>query len=183
MKSVILPAELNEPSASTKRSHEDEKMEIETSTSSKKICSSTSTGGENSTETVVSVEHILNFPLPGGSGCVCHVKMYKGADDIKLNDLCEFVGFLSQDPLLPSNDGYESVAEAQTHNPPASLIPRIHCVGWKRLTHCNPLVGTQKFTSEKMKYLRGELLIVLTQILFGDKLAAEYLLYHLISSV
>lgn len=172
---------------STKRPHEEETMETdETSTCSHKK-TSTSKSNENSNSAAVSVEHILNFPLPNSSGRVCHLKIYKDSDDIKLNDLCEFVGFLSLNPVLSHesyhNGEFDNPVEVQTHNPPPSLVPRIHCVGWKRLAHNNPLVGNQKFSQEKMRCLKGELLVVLTQILLGDKLAAEYLLYNLISSV
>lgn len=136
----------------------------------------------------LSVDSILNFPLPGSSGKVCHLKIYAESEDLKLNDFCEFVGFLSLDPIL-SHESYHSgefdnQMEVQTHNPPPSLVPRIHCVGWRKLTHNNPLLeNSEKFSCEKMRYLKGILLVVLTQILLGDHLAAEYLLYHLISSV
>lgn len=181
------------PSQSTnKRTHEEENMDTdETATEkhaeTKKPCNNTTTAGESSNQASVSIDHILNFPLPGNNGKVCHLKMYKEADDLKLNDLCEFVGFLSLDPILSHetyhNGEFDNPMEVQTHHPPPSVVPRIHCVGWKKLAHNNPLVGTQKFSHGKMKYLKGELLVVLTQILFGDRLAAEYLLYHLISSV
>lgn len=158
---------------------------METDETNKKACKITPT---NTNETIVSVDHILNLPLPGSSGKVCHLKIYKDSENLKLNDLCEFLGFLSLDPVL-SHESYhnggefDNPIEIQTHNPPPALVPRIHCITWRKLTHSNPLVGNQKFSSEKMKYLKGELLVVLTQILFGDRLAAEYLLYHLISSV
>lgn len=173
------------PESSTKRSHEDENMETD-HTTNKKACKTTPST-QNPNQTTVSVNHILNHPLPGSSGKVCHLKIYKDPETLKLNDLCEFVGFLSLDPILSHesyhNGEFDNPMEVQTHNPPPSLVPRIHCVTWKKLAHNNPLVEGQTFSQEKMKFLKGELLVVLTQILLGDKLAAEYLLYHLISSV
>lgn len=182
-----MPAE--QTTSCVKRPREEESMETdetcaEADTTNKKTCKSSA---EKSNQATVSVDYILNFPLPGSSGKVCHLKVYKDMDDFKLNELYEFVGFLSLDPIL-SHESYHSgefdnPMEVQTHNPPPSLVPRIHCVGWKKLTHNNPLVETQKFSCEKMGFLKRELLVVLTQVLLGDRLAAEYLLYHLISSV
>lgn len=156
-------------------------------TTNKKACTGSSTAGGNLSESTVSMDHILNFPLPGRPGKVCHVRMYTETEDLKLNDLCEFVGFISFNPILSYEcyqlEEFDNPAEVQTHNPPPSVVPRIHCVGWKKLKHCNPLVGAKKFSNDRMMYLKGELLVVLTQILLGDKLAAEYLLYHLISNM
>lgn len=64
--------------------------------------------------------------------------------------MIEVVGFLSVDPALsgefqPETDALleplsESEAEILTHNPPPSLVPRLHAVYVKKLNHCNPLV-------------------------------------------
>lgn len=180
-----------------KRVHEDETMETDSSngagttagtSTNKKSCGQNCFRHiTNSNKILPSVDHILNFPLPGSMGKVCHLKIYKDSETIKLNDLCEFVGFLSLDPLL-SHESYhgeqfDNAMEVQTHNPPPSLVPRIHCVTWKKLKHSNPLVENIKFSQEKMKILKKELLVVLSQLLLGDQIAAEYLLYHLISTV
>jgi hypothetical protein len=134
---------------------------------------------------VVSQEHLLNFPIPDSSGKVCHLKVYKDADLLKLNSVWEFVGFLSVDPILANHDVDEEMndVEFQTHNPPPSLVPRIHCVSFRTLTHSNPLVTADKMSPDRMKIVQKELLIVLTQLMLGDEVAAEYLIYHLISEV
>jgi hypothetical protein len=134
---------------------------------------------------VVSQEHLLNFPIPDSSGKVCHLKVYKNADLLKLNSVWEFVGFLSVDPILANHDVDEEMndVEFQTHNPPPSLVPRIHCVSFRTLTHSNPLVTADKMSPDRMKIVQKELLIVLTQLMLGDEVAAEYLIYHLISEV
>lgn len=194
-KSVLLPSQLNDTvSSSSKRSHRDDvgmDTDEECTLSparAKRACTSPSSAvKENCGQTAVSVDHILNFPLPSKSGKVCHIKIYKNPEYFKLNGLYEFVGFLSLDPLLSHEnyhqDEFDNIMEVQTHNPPPSLVPRVHCVDWKKLVHGNPLVETGRFSRERKKYLSGELLVVLTEVLLGDKLAAEYLLYHLISAV
>lgn len=64
--------------------------------------------------------------------------------------MIEVVGFLSVDPALsgefqPEKDPLldpqtETEVETITHNPPPSLVPRLHAVYVKKLDHCNPLV-------------------------------------------
>lgn len=64
--------------------------------------------------------------------------------------MIEVVGFLSVDPALSGefqqekdpllDPEIESDAETITHNPPPSLVPRLHAVYIKKLEHCNPLV-------------------------------------------
>ncbi|GBP15443.1 Mini-chromosome maintenance complex-binding protein [Eumeta japonica] len=80
----------------------------------------------------------------------------------------------------------ESEAEIITHNPPPSLVPRIHAVYVKKLDHYNPLVvdNFDKGTVlNEANAAREHLLKALTELLVGDKLAAEYLICHLISCV
>lgn len=100
--------------------------------------------------------------------------------------MVEVVGFLSTDPILshPSyhNGEDDNEMEIQTHNPPPSLVPRIHCVDFRKITDCNPLVNVYDLSTE-METLRKDLHLVLTQLLLGDELAADYLICHLISSV
>lgn len=64
--------------------------------------------------------------------------------------MIEVIGFLSVDPSLSGefrleNNSFlepesETEAEIITHNPPPSLVPRIHAVVVKKLEHCNPLL-------------------------------------------
>lgn len=64
--------------------------------------------------------------------------------------MIEVVGFLSVDPALSGefasekNSLLEPVSETEaeiiTHNPPPSLVPRLHAVYVKKLDHCNPLI-------------------------------------------
>ncbi|KAK4877050.1 hypothetical protein RN001_009556 [Aquatica leii] len=134
----------------------------------------------------VSREHLLNFPFREQHGKVCHVKLYKDSEKIKLNDVVEVVGFLSVDPILTDfncEDDCVNEMEIQTHNPPPSLIPRVHCVSIKKVPHSNPLLDANVLNADRIRYIKKDLHIVLTQLLLGDTLAAEYLIYHLISKV
>lgn len=62
--------------------------------------------------------------------------------------MIEIVGFLSVDPALSyhwngnSHDENEinPDSEVLTHNPPPSLVPRIHAIHIERMKHYNPLV-------------------------------------------
>ncbi|XP_013134505.1 PREDICTED: mini-chromosome maintenance complex-binding protein [Papilio polytes] len=145
---------------------------------------------------VVSREHLLNFPLPDVPSKSCIVKIYDESENLKLNDMIEVIGFLSVDPSLsgefrPENNSFlepesETEAEIITHNPPPSLVPRIHAVVVKKLEHCNPLLKEtfdQAKVLEEASSAREHLLKALTELLLGDELAAEYLICHLIASV
>ncbi|XP_076461198.1 mini-chromosome maintenance complex-binding protein-like [Babylonia areolata] len=140
----------------------------------------------------------LNFPLPGEKGPACLVKVYGDGDALKVNDMIEVVGILSVDPSLAefSSDQDEqdmamSAAERAVHTPPPSLVPRLHAVLIQKMTHNNPFLP-QDLTGQHQAVMsvqgeaeaaRRELLSVLEQAVFGDQLAAEFLLCHLISSV
>lgn len=99
--------------------------------------------------------------------------------------MIDIVGFLSVDPKLIVNspdDELDTDIESLTHNPPPSLVPRIHCIAFKKIDGYNPLLK-EITLEESMSTLKHGVMTVLTQLLFGDELAAEYLLCHLISSV
>ncbi|KAJ8014333.1 hypothetical protein DPEC_G00039150 [Dallia pectoralis] len=148
----------------------------------------------------------LNFPLPGEGGPACLVKVYENLDSFKLNDMLEVCGILSVNPLLsvlgeekdPSaflldpTQSMETLEEQRAHDPPASLVPRLHMLYARPLQHNNPLLppgsaeDQSAFVSSflvEMASVRAELLAYLTHVLLGDALASEYLLLHLISSV
>ncbi|CAH0551417.1 unnamed protein product [Brassicogethes aeneus] len=174
-----------------KRSLEDEEMETEVVKNSelyKKQCTEEkieATSSDKGNSSVVSKEHILNFPLPDRMGKKCHVKVYDETNTLKLNDTVEIVGFLSCNPFLATinEEEDESRMEIESSHPPASIVPRIHCVKYKKIIHLNPLVTSQNLTSERMLFLKKELMILFTQLLLGDDLAADYLICNLISDV
>ena len=147
----------------------------------------------------------LNFPLPNECGPACLVHIYDQESTFKVNDMVEFIGVLSVDPGLavfsdhgmadnvqetlgPSPEDLITPEEQAVHHPPPSLVPRLHVLASHPLTHSNPCVPSdiKRQSSTIMPQLamvRGELLSVLTQVMYGDCLAAEYMLLHLVSSV
>lgn len=70
-------------------------------------------------------------------------------------------------------------AEVNTHNPPASLVPRLHAVKIIELT--KPEIPNAPEIISKAQLIRDDLHLILTQLLFGDHLAANYLICHLLS--
>ncbi|KAM9726909.1 mini-chromosome maintenance complex-binding protein [Menidia menidia] len=153
-----------------------------------------------------SASHLdLNFPLPGEKGPSCLLKVYEEWDSFKLNDTLEVYGILSVSPalsaladekdasssLLDPSESMETAEEQRVHSPPASLVPRLHMLHFKRLEHNNPLLPHTSLqnsaflssTLSEMASVRAELLSYLTHVLLGDALAAEYLILHLISNV
>lgn len=174
---------------SVKRAVEDEEMEtepIETKPqTSKKQCTqenqpSISSEVKNS---IVLREHSKSFPLPERSGKKCQIILYDNYDELKLNDLVELVGFLSFNPASQACIEEEDESKFGVHQPPVSIVPRIHCVKYKKVIHNNPLVKDEVLPTERMQFLKKELMIVLTQLLLGDTLAAEYLICNLVSEV
>ncbi|XP_018304208.1 mini-chromosome maintenance complex-binding protein isoform X1 [Mycetomoellerius zeteki] len=139
--------------------------------------------GSAKVQSVLSEDHILNFPIPIDGGKACIVKLYNGTV-LKLNQVIDVIGFISLDPLLStiqSSDDEMNEAEIQTHNPPTSLVPRLHAVKIIELTK-SKIVNAPEIIS-KAQLIRGDLHIILSQLLFGDTLAADYLICHLLSTV
>ncbi|XP_045470802.1 mini-chromosome maintenance complex-binding protein [Harmonia axyridis] len=178
--------------SSQKRSlEEDAKMDIDLATTNvsqagKRQCNS-SLNQPPPNKMDMSTEYLLNFPIEDKNGKACLVKIYKNEKEIKLNEVYEFIGFLSVDPKL-SHEIYcgeesEGNLEDQVHNPPPSLIPRLHCVTFRKSNHGNPLVCSENLKEFNFDHIRKEIMIAFTQLMLGDELAAEYLLYHLISEV
>lgn len=81
-------------------------------------------------------------------------------------------------------DFNEDMLEKIAANPPASLIPRIHAIFVRAVKNVNPLLNIELPNSdEDSLQVMEDLKKVLTNILFGDELAAKYLMCHLISNV
>lgn len=150
----------------------------------------------------------LHFPLPDETGVPCLVKVYESLADVKLNAVIEVVGILSVDPSLaeftqtskPSGSeemvglSPDEVMEVEhlAKNPPPSLVPRIHAVWIKKLSHNNPCLPYELAVGcrapdtsvlSDVSGLREPVLSVFEHALLGDQLAAEFLLCHLASSV
>ncbi|GFR78750.1 mini-chromosome maintenance complex-binding protein [Elysia marginata] len=157
---------------------------------------STDAGNKASTPRLPS----LNMPLPDEQGVPCIVRVYSSDVELKATSDIEIVGILCMDPRLASafDDEDESgdiadKEELRAHEPPASLVPRLHALVIRHLEHNNPSLPPQ-VESDRYKQvfsdlmvdvssLRLELLSILEHALLGDRLAAEYLLCQLISGV
>lgn len=138
----------------------------------------------------LSKEFFLNSPISDRPSKACVVRFYDDVSDLALNDVLEVIGFISMDPLLcgsnqPANE-FDNFDEVCAKNPPPSLIPRIHVIAHKKLTHLNPILHDGqgiKFTDQLMKEAAKDVRIMLTQCLMGDTVAANYLFCHLVSTV
>jgi len=125
----------------------------------------------------------LNLPLPASHGKASIVKLYDVKDgDIKLNDVIEVVGIVSLDPNLAVPDVDDEMGSSPSL-PPPSLVPRLHALTFTHLSHNNPLLPSLPPFPPVNEVARVELLHILTTCMLGDKLAADYLLLHLISKV
>jgi hypothetical protein len=158
----------------------------------------------NSAEGPKGMSSSLNHPVPGEKGPSCIVHVYNKCEDIKLNDIIEFVGIVSVQPSFASfpedksedsnhmalaPDSFMSEEEQASHYPPTSLVPRLHCVFYQHLKHSNPSIpldineNISETLLPQVVKVRDDLLAILKNLLHGDSLAAEYLLLHLVSSV
>jgi len=72
----------------------------------------------------------------GGPSLCCLVKLYESARPLKLNDVAEFVGVLEADPSVGADGAQLDMFdgdEALGRHPPASKVPRLHCLAWRAL--------------------------------------------------
>lgn len=139
---------------------------------------------------VLSTEYILNSPIADRPGKACMAKVYGSFDQFTLNEIVEVTGFLSVNPSLDGThieaNEFENLSEIQSNNPPPSLVPRLHIVHCRALKHTNPLLDPMESyakLTEPFADTINDILLVLTQCLLGDAVAAEFLLCHLISTV
>uniref|UniRef100_A0A182PU86 Mini-chromosome maintenance complex-binding protein n=1 Tax=Anopheles epiroticus TaxID=199890 RepID=A0A182PU86_9DIPT len=204
------PSEQNSRTT-TKRSHEDaaDDMEVDGTATTVEGCNSLavangskkrSTGGDGTPSkpaptAVLSADYLLNSPIANRPGKACLVKLYRDYDDWSLNTVIEVVGFLSVDPALDGSgdttgldEFVDDLSEHQATHPPPSLIPRLHAISVRKLPHTNPLLlrdvnAVPSLDDVSAETTYKDLHNLFTQCLFGDGVAADYLLCHLVSSV
>ncbi|XP_059608314.1 mini-chromosome maintenance complex-binding protein [Phlebotomus argentipes] len=131
----------------------------------------------------LSHEYLVNSPLPDRPSRACLTKIYSNFDAFRLNTVVDVLGFLSVDPSLDGSD--EEVSNPEEHlarNPPPHLIPRLHAISVREVLQMNPFLQ-QIPSGENFQDISRDVLMMLTQCLFGDELAARYLFAHLISSI
>lgn len=174
---------------------ESDQMEIDSDAFRAKKLNQSGTEPEKKTNTNnsnLSREYLLNSPIVDRPTNACLLKFYDDTVKVSLNDLLDVVGFVSLDASLCGSNRetgeFESFDEMCAMNPPPSLIPRIHVISYRSLTHINPLLHDNRHMGEslsdqtKLDCFR-DLRTVLTQCLFGDEIAADYLFCHLVSTV
>ncbi|KAG4068450.1 hypothetical protein HA402_004790 [Bradysia odoriphaga] len=190
----ILPTEQVVGSSALKRPLEDEEpMESEKKSPSEAIGSLSNGSSVKESPSLLSREYLLNSPIADRPSKACIVKMYNDFDNLVLNTLVDVIGFLSVDAVLDGTNhdlnDFDDITEVQAANPPPSLIPRIHAILIKPITHLNPLLPQTTFDKitgfddNTCMELFKDIQLLLTQCLLGDVVAAEYLMAHLISTV
>ena len=124
-------------------------------------------------------------------------------ETFSVNDVVDFVGIVSLNPSLshaPLEGSDELFAEFQkqeneVRNPPASLVPRIHVLQYRKVVHANPLLHAEQNSFDN--YLQNNLTTIqqeaiacrqqlhsmISKVLLGDTLAADYLICNLISRI
>eukprot|EP00049_Salpingoeca_infusionum_P002816 m.60249 g.60249 ORF g.60249 m.60249 type:complete len:598 (+) comp11803_c0_seq1:209-2002(+) len=132
----------------------------------------------------------LNLPIPVDSdapNAALHVpavvKMYSEDHGLKIHDAIEVIGVYTIDgnPAMPSNDPFN------VQRAPQSMVPHIHCLTFRVLNTTNPLINNPFSETDATEFssvateIRPQLLATLSQLVYGDELAAEYLLLHLLS--
>ncbi|KAI5707260.1 hypothetical protein M8J76_008847 [Diaphorina citri] len=165
----------DEDNPSSKRIHMDVDSEMSTSTT---------VAQPDTHDKEAKVEHNptdLNLPIPDDSASACLVTIYKDLDSYLVNQVIEVVGFLCIDPPPLKCDPDEDME--QDHMPPASIVPRVHATVVKSVPHSNPLVKSNDISSEEIASTRKDLKLLLTQLLMGDDVAADYLICYLLSRV
>lgn len=147
-------------------------------------------GAESSSTSALSTSAAhLKYPLPNEKGPLCIVKVYNENMEFKVNDLYEFVGILSFESQSLHNYETAKMEEANQNNAEDFLLPTLHCVAMEKLNHCNPILDNIFLEKDSQDFfnnaqvVRQELVQYLSKALFGDELAAEYLLSNLVSNV
>lgn len=154
-----------------------------------------------------------SYPIPSdGKNKSCLIKVYdiKTAEVLRVNDIVQVSGHIETedtpsrevltDDSSSNNGNNPNLAatsnalgfEPNTDFEPATdfphrLVPRVHVKELKKLNHINPLltdvITWDKVNLNSIRLARARLSTFLTQLLGGDSLAAEYLIFSLISRI
>jgi len=145
------------------------------------------------------IDFTKNYPLPDEKGPSCFIKMYSNSNDFKVNEVAEFICILSVDPLFAAPslektviendicDAPLNTVEDEAHCPPPSLVPRLHCVCFKKIQPSESLKQINQIPYEnackELSTIRSEMMQLVTTMFGGDFVVAEYFILYLISSV
>uniref|UniRef100_A0A914WKE3 Mini-chromosome maintenance complex-binding protein n=1 Tax=Plectus sambesii TaxID=2011161 RepID=A0A914WKE3_9BILA len=135
-----------------------------------------SSAAKNSLPSLLS-DKLAHLPLSTDVATpVFRAKFYgNGADSIKLNEVYELFGVLSND-MVDDSDSIDDGDHVHQSPPPSSLIPNLHVVHYRKLR--SPFMGTLDF-GVVVKSLQA----LLTKLFAGDSLSAQYFLCYLASKV
>ncbi|VVC32241.1 Mini-chromosome maintenance complex-binding protein [Cinara cedri] len=97
--------------------------------------------------------------------------------ELKLNEIVEVVGFLNRRTIEEDNEDIESLPAKETY-----CIHTVHYKLFPNLT-LNNIKTMDDCIWEEASSLHTELKLILTQALLGDSLVADYLLFHLVSTI
>lgn len=154
----------------------DEEMKCQESVPlAKRFCSSGNSRSqqESHTQNVSNRSDILLHHFQGKT-CIVYIYDTEG-EEVKINEVLDVLGFFSV------NNAFDNISEPQVNIPSYVL----HAIKVKKIECCNPLVkqiNKEEILTSGHK-LREELKLILTQVLLGDDLVADYLICHLLSTV
>lgn len=125
-----------------------------------------------------------NYPVPDNFGTAVWAKFYP-PHHVKPNDLVDCIGILSEAPSVYARSSDLSYLE----DTPAPSAPRFHVILMEDAGEGHPFIpnNLEERESRRLEVFaqlasaRQNLLLWMSQALGGDDLAAEYLLYNLIS--
>ncbi|KAG7569927.1 Mini-chromosome maintenance complex-binding protein [Arabidopsis thaliana x Arabidopsis arenosa] len=132
-------------------------------------------------------------PATSTESLPCLVKMYDSPEsDLKLNDVVEFLGVLTFDPIVMMDtdsldENSDDLSEAESVQMPSGKVPRLHCLIHRKLETQHFLRGSSLLPEPKspqiFKEIRESLMKYLTGLLGNDHIASQFLLLHLLSKV
>lgn len=141
-----------------------------------------------------------SYPIPSdGKNRSCLIKVYdvNFVEFLRVNDIVHVSGILEpvefeDDSQLMTNKQSAVLGDTVCDYEPArdfphNLVPRVHVTTLKKLDHINPLLpevfARDKIDMTMVRMARARLSTILTQLLGGDSLAAEYIILSLISKI
>lgn len=149
------------------------------------------------TTTTATTKNDTSITSPPPGACMVYLYDTESSSSIRLNDIVEVVGVLSKVPELATphmmngtdngttgTGGVESMLEEEVlaSHLPTSLVPRIHAIT-TRSSSSSSSVNAIISRSNEVSVARHRIMGILTTILSGDELAAEYVLLQLLARV
>lgn len=166
--------------------------EYESSNNEMGVCvGDDSSSRQQFTRKVTDQECTVNcFPLPGKNLCAYMLLMYEKNLSVKLNEVLEVIGIIdySHDEGEVQQENalvFEELTKSE-FRPPRNIVPVIHVIYRKKLSHINPLELEKNVPGDRevfFKNCKSHLEAILRLILFQDQLASQYVICSLVSHV